>query len=171
MFEITPGMFPLACFDGVELHEANKLLVAWEHKMGPIRRPMNGSPRTGGGDEAHVLFFEGVPVAVTVTSTLINKNVAQRRDLTRANTIELSRVCAARPHLCRVAIRLWREVLFPLLPHRHAISYQDAVVHSGDLYRFDGWKCIVQSARSGPDTRSGRKGRRKKVWLWSKPSE
>jgi len=163
------GLCPLVVFDSVELHEANKLLVAWGHKMGPINRPMNGKPRTGGGDEAHALFFEGEAVAVTVTSTLVRENVAQRPDLTRANTCELSRVCAARPHLCRVAIRLWREVVFELLPFAHAISYQDAVLHSGNLYRFDGWTCIVQSARSGTDTRSGRKGRRKRVWLWSKP--
>lgn len=164
------GMFPLVAFDQVELHDANRLLVAWSHKMGPVNRPMNGSPGTGGGDEAHALFFHGQAVAVTVTSTLIRENVAQRPDLTRANTIELSRVCAVRPHLCRVAIRLWREVVFEMLAYQHAISYQDAVLHSGDLYRFDGWRCIVNSARSGTDSRSGRKGRHKRVWLLSKPT-
>ncbi len=82
--------------------------------------------------------------------------------------VELSRICAARPHLNRAILRLWRESVFALLPHVYAISYQDAVLHSGDLYRFDGWQCIVQSARSGTDARSGKKGRRKRVWLWTK---
>lgn len=78
-----------------------------------------------------------------------------------------SRICAVRPGLNRVLLRLWREFVFPGLPHQYAVSYQDAVLHTGDLYRFDGWTLINKSARSGPDTRSGRAGRRKRIWLWT----
>lgn len=164
-----PGFVPPVVFDTISMAEANMLLVRWEHKMGPVCRPMHGTPMTGGGDMAHGLFFDGVAVGVAVTSSLIRPNVAQRPDLTRECTVELSRICAARPHLNRVLLRLWREVVFAgLEAFQYAVSYQDAVLHSGDLYRFDGWTCIVASARSGTDTRSGRKGRRKRVWLWQK---
>ncbi len=44
-------------------------------------------------------------------------------------------------------------------------SYQDADMHSGNTYRFDGWTRIGFSS-SGTDIRSGRKGRRKWIWHW-----
>lgn len=87
--------------------------------------------------------------------------------LTRENTCELSRLCAERPHLCRVALRLWREFVFPQLGYRYVISYQDADMHSGNTYRFDGWKRAGFSS-SGTDTRSGRRGRRKWIWVWER---
>lgn len=156
---------PIATFDEIDIEDANRMLGKWGHKMGPINRPM-------GFSIAHAMKHEGNPVAVTVTSDLIRENVAQRQDLTRDNTCELSRVCAARRDLCRVVLRLWREFVFPTLGYQYAISYQDAVLHSGDLYRFDGWTCIVERAHSGVDARSGRVGRTKKVWLWTaKPCE
>jgi hypothetical protein len=65
-----------------------------------------------------------------------------------------------------VALRLWREFVFPTLGYRYAISYQDADLHNGNTYRFDGWKRLPLIGRSGPDSRSGRLGRRKYVWLW-----
>lgn len=81
-------------------------------------------------------------------------------------TVELSRLCSSSPHLCRVTLRLWREAVFRKLKKPYAISYQDAKLHTGNTYRFDGWRKIGTS-RSGPDTRSGRKGRSKVIWMFT----
>lgn len=127
--------------------------------MGPLHRGNQGAV-------CHALTAHGVPVAVTTASNLISPVVGGGCSwLTRENTIELSRLCAARAGLCRVALRLWREFVFPALGYPFAISYQDADLHNGNTYRFDGWKRIGRS-KSGVDTRSGRKGRDKIIWLW-----
>lgn len=154
------SLFPVATFEPVSLEMANSLLGRWSHKMGPCVR---GNARGW----SHALFHEGEPVAVTVTATLIMPCVGGgNRHLTRENTIELARLCASRPGLCRVALRLWREFVLPSLPYRHAISYQDADLHNGNTYRFDGWERIGALARSGPDTRTKRPGRNKWVWIF-----
>lgn len=161
MIDIQTPLIPLMWFDEIKLSAANHLLEAWGHRMGPLRRPING-------DVCHALIHrqEG-PVVVLTTSTLIRDGVGGGLPhLNRANTLELSRLCAARPGLCRVGIRLWREFVFPALRHPYAISYQDADMHSGNTYRFDGWGRSAALSRSGSDTRSGRKGRSKWVWVW-----
>src|SRR5688572_8678931 len=98
--------------------------------MGPLHRPMYG-------DICHVLVANREPVAVTIASTVIRETVGGgSAELTRETAIELSRLCAARPHICRVALRLWREFVFPALDRAHAVSYQDADQHNGNTYRF-----------------------------------
>ncbi|RWC92894.1 MAG: hypothetical protein EOS73_35315, partial [Mesorhizobium sp.] len=61
----------------------------------------------------------------------------------RHEAIELSRLCAARPDLSRVTLCMWRAFVFPALCQESgfvwAVSYQDAAIHAGNLYRFDGW--------------------------------
>jgi len=151
-------MFPLVSFSRITLDEANELLIRWSHKMGPLRRGHQGAV-------CYALFCEGEPMAVTTASNLISPRVGGAAHLTRDNTIELSRLCAARPGLCRVALRLWREFVFPRLGYRYAMSYQDADMHSGNTYRFDGWQRVGYS-HSGTDTRTGRLGRNKYVWQW-----
>lgn len=131
--------------------------------MGPIHRGNQNGWN-------HALYHEGRPVAVTMANTLIRECVGGiNMNLTRENCVELSRLCAERPGLCRVALRLWREFVFPTLKYKYVISYQDADLHNGYTYRFDGWKRIGRS-RSGKDTRSGREGRDKYVWLWESPA-
>lgn len=151
-------MFPLCSFERIDLDVANELLCEWGHKMGPLHR---------GNQDAwcFALFHEEKPVAVTTASYLISPRVGNAAFLTRETTVELSRLCAVRPNLCRVALRLWREFVFPSLPFEHAMSYQDADIHKGHTYRFDGWQRVAYS-RSGVDTRSGRPGRNKWVWVW-----
>jgi antitoxin VapB len=102
-------MFPLVTFDEISLPAANDLLVRWDHKMGPLLR--------GNGWGNHfALYHDGKPVAVAMTSTLIREHVGGGLShLDRSNTCELSRLCAERPGLCRVALRLWREFVFPAL--------------------------------------------------------
>lgn len=151
---------PIVTFETITLEKANECLSMWGHAMGPCKR---GNAKGW----SHALMHNGRPVAVTVTATLIRECVGGgNKHLTRANAIELARLCAERPGLCRVALRLWREFVFPLLPYEYAISYQDADLHNGNTYRFDGWKRIGSMARSGFDSRSGRQGRNKWVWIF-----
>lgn len=162
---------PLVWFDRIERHEANILLVEWGHKMGPISRQVDS-------ETCHVLVAGGAPVALTSASTLIREHVGGGLShLTRENTVELSRLCAARSGLCRVALRLWREFVFPGLGFPVAISYQDADLHNGATYRFDGWARVgfshsgtghqAKEVRSGLATAGARqKGRDKWIWQW-----
>lgn len=150
-------------FEPIDIDLANECLRSWIHRMGPLKRPYES--------HAHALIDDGLLQAVVTHSTLIRDHVGGGLDyLTRANTIELSRLCAHRPHLCRVALRLWREFVFPRLREPIAISYQDADQHNGNTYRFDGWKRIAFSRAGGTDQRSGRKGRDKWIWMWTQPN-
>lgn len=159
-------MFPVAAFDSIPLAEANGLLRLWGHKMGPLERGNTS------GLHCHALFVHGEPVALACTSSLIRECVGGGLGhLTRENTIELSRLCAAAPWACRVALRLWRETVFPGTGYAYAVSYQDADLHTGNTYRFDGWQRAAFSS-SGTDSRTGRKGRRKWIWVWHRqPAE
>lgn len=149
---------PLVSFDAIEHDELNACLVQWGHKMGGVNRP---TPT-----RAHGLRHDGRLVAVTATDHLMAERCG---GFTRAQAVELSRVCAERRDLNRVVLRLWREFVFPAMAAargiRCAISYQDAALHTGDLYRFDGWTRTTFT-HSGKDTRSGRPGRDKWVWVW-----
>jgi antitoxin VapB len=146
-------------FDKISIFDANACLVKWGHRMGRLTRPF-------GKGWHYALSVDGRPVAVAMSSTLIRECVGGGLShLTRENCIELSRLCAERPGLCRVALRLWREFVFPTLGYRYAISYQDADLHNGNTYRFDGWRRAGFS-HSGTDTRSGRRGRNKWIWVW-----
>jgi antitoxin VapB len=153
-------MFPLATFDAIRLPEANTLLQAWGHRMGPLERGNSAALH------CHALMVHGAPVGVACTSSLIREHVGGGLShLTRANAIELSRLCAAEPWACRVVLRLWRELVFPGMGRAAAISYQDADLHTGNTYRFDGWRRAAFS-HSGTDSRSGRRGRNKYIWVW-----
>jgi hypothetical protein len=148
---------PIAHLAAISRAELNVCLVKWGHRMGPWKRPDYG-------EWFHALFHNGDLVAVTAAGSLIRDTCA---GLTRIDAVELGRMCAVRPHLCRPMLRLWREFVFPDLCRAHsyrwAVSYQDAVMHTGDLYRFDGWVALGRS-RSGTDQRTGRKGRDKVIW-------
>lgn len=154
---------PIAHLEEIEIDQANDCLVRWGHKMGPFRRP-------NGHRWAHALFEQGQPVAVTVASALVNQTCA---GLTRDQAVELARLCASRPGLCRVMLRLWREMILPALAvargYRWAVSYQDEDLHNGATYRFDGWTNLARS-HSGTDRRSGRPGRDKTIWGWRLPA-
>jgi antitoxin VapB len=152
-------LFGFVGFESVTLADANRCLEAWGHRMGALNRGNQGAV-------CHALIHEGLAVAVTTASNLIAPVVGGGCAwMTRENTVELSRLCAARGGLCRVALRLWREFVFPTMGYEFAVSYQDADLHNGNTYRFDGWERVGR-ARSGTDTRSGRPGRDKWVWAW-----
>lgn len=155
---------PLVSFDLIGEQELNECLIAWDHQMGPLTRPL----QYGGG--AHGLRHNGALVAVSAWSTLIRENCAGMDFLPRDTTTELSRVCAVRPDLCRVVVRLWREFALPSIRqargHEWAVSYQDGHLHSGDLYRNDGWVKLGKFKSGGHDPRTGRTGRSGFVWGW-----
>lgn len=155
------ALFPIAALVPCDLVQANALLVRWGHRMGALKRGNQGA-------WCYALLHESEPVAVATTSHLIAANVGGAPWLRRDNAVELSRLCAARPGLCRVMLRMWREFVFPFLGYEYAISYQDADLHTGNTYRFDGWRRVAFS-HSGTDTRSGRVGRDKWVWVWPPP--
>lgn len=152
-------IFPVVALERIERQECNRFLEEWSHKMGPLNRPIDSGECFGLRSDVGV-------TAVISHSSLIRERVAGNDLLNRETTVEVSRLCAVRPGLCRVALRLWREFVFPESGYRVAISYQDADLHSGNTYRFDGWTRIGYSS-SGTDQRSGRKGRRKWIWGWS----
>jgi antitoxin VapB len=155
-------MFPVAHLDSIPLPAANDLLIAWNHRMGPLLRGNSGALH------CHALFVHGAPVAIATTSSLICPNVGGGLShLTRSNTVELSRLCAGERWACRVMLRLWREVVFPACGVTNAISYQDADAHTGNTYRLDGWKRQAY-ARGTPDLRSGRQGRNRWIWVWER---
>ena len=155
---MSSSCFSDVCFRAIHRSDLNLLLVEWEHRMGPVRRPNRGW--------SHGLFHGDVPVAVVATDRLIRERVA---GLNRTEAIELSRLAAARPDLSRVVLRLWRAFVFPAIcaegGYGWAVSYQDALLHTGNLYRFDGWVMIGRS-RSGVDKRTARQGRSKVIWGW-----
>lgn len=161
VFERPINLYPPVTYQAIDRDQLNACLIAWGHKMGPMTR-------INTGDEIyHALFHESRPVAVTAASMPIaSGNIgAGLTHLNRQNTIELSRLCAERTNLCRVALRLWREFVFPFLGYDAAISYQDADMHTGNTYRFDGWTRSEVKASSGVHG-NGNKGRSKWVWVW-----
>ncbi len=160
----STALFGFIGFEPVDLGKANECLVKWGHKMGALKRGNQSAV-------CHALIHDGLAVAVTTASTLIMPVVGGGCNwMTRDNTLELSRLCAVRSGLCRVALRLWREFVFPAMGYDFAVSYQDADLHNGNTYRFDGWERVGR-AKSGTDTRSGRPGRDKYVWAWPPNSQ
>lgn len=155
---------PIAHLEQIDRRELNRCLTDWGHRMGPLSRPAFAI------DSCHALFQHGEPVAITAASDTV-REVVGSTGLRRDEVVELARLCAARRDLCRPMLRLWREMLLPAIAEAHgrwaAVSYQDEALHSGDIYRFDGWMLLGRAGRGGaPDKRTGRIPRRMKVWGW-----
>jgi len=124
---------PIAALARIDVDEANELLVAWGHRLGPVHRPF--------GMQAFVLGLPE-PVAVAVSASTVSNTAAGYR---RGELVELARLgrAPAAPWALRVMLRLWRELCGPRWPYWRplaAISYSKNADHSGDLYRFDGWE-------------------------------
>jgi antitoxin VapB len=152
---------PIAHIEAIDRAELNRLLVAWGHRMGPVQRPKYTI------EANHALFQNGAPVAVTAAGETVREVVGQT-GIRREECVELVRLCAARRDLCRPMLRLWREMIFPALSayHHRRIAVRTKALHSGDLYRFDGWVMLGKGGGGGHDRRTGRPGRRTKIWGW-----
>lgn len=158
---------PIVGLMPISVDHANALLVAWEHKLGPVNRPFH--------QEAFALEHDGRPVAVAVSGSIVSATVA---GYDRGEVVELTRQAAApdSPWANRVLIRLWRECcarLWPCWPVRAAVSYSKNSMHRGDLYRFDGWEKVTESAGSSGGGAWSRKRYAtdavhgsKTLWLW-----
>lgn len=151
---------PVVHVDAINRDMLNDCLAGWGHRMGPLRRPVYMNEWLYG------LFHNGECVAVAAAAQLIGTHAG---GLSRSEAFELARLCAVRPHINRGWLRIWREFVAPAIARQHGyrfvISYQHKTMHSGNLYRFDGWQRIGES-RSGSDKRSGRRGYSKVIWCW-----
>lgn len=170
---------PMAALSPVTIDDANRLLVAWKHRLGPINRPFSM--------EAFALALDGNPVAVAVSASTVSAHMTGWLDLPnkerpvryeRREVVELAR-CAASPgspRANRVMLRLWREACAPRWtdwPIKAAVSYSHNGLHTGQLYRFDGWtKINDRCGSSGGGTYSRPRYAtdaiygRKSLWIW-----
>ena len=164
---VAPRLFdlPVAGLYPMELDEANRLLVLWGHRLGACERPYRS--------EGWALEVAGRAVAVAISATTVSSTVAGYR---REEVVELARLGSSGGWANRVMLRLWREVAAPLWgwwSPRAAVSYSLAV-NRGDLYRFDGWTRLADTAGSGgggtwSSPRIGddpRRPRSKSLWVW-----
>ena len=137
------------------LATVRRLLDEWGHSRGYISRPIPC--------DAHVLRAHGRAVALTVTSELVHPPIAG--NLYRDDAVELARLCSADPAWTRVALRVWREAVWPPYRRKWAITYVEDHVHTGDTFRFDGWRRL---ARVGParEPQTGRKTGPKTIYGW-----
>jgi hypothetical protein len=153
------GIYP------IPIEEANERLVQWDHKLGPCHRPFR--------QEAYGLLVDGKPIAIAISASIVNGPVAGYQ---RTEVVELARCAAANRWANRVMIRLWRELCAPRWknwPVKAAVSYSKNSMHSGDLYRFDGWEKIREDAGSSGGGLWSRKREQgdavygsKTLWVW-----
>jgi len=158
---------PVAGLDRLEEDMVNALLVEWAHNLGPCERPF--------GQQGWAFMLDGQPISVAMSASTVSSTVAGHR---RQEVVELARLCS-KPGMAwatRPMLRMWREIAGPRWPHwtpMAAISYSQNAVHSGDIYRFDGWEKFTDSAgSSGGGTWSTARARGdaphgvKSGWIW-----
>jgi hypothetical protein len=160
------GIYPLS------VDEVNKYLVEWDHKLGPCERPFRS--------EGFALIAKERIVAVAMSCSIVHGPVAGYQT---QEVVELARLAACEPWANRVMLRLWREICAPswhCWPVKAAVSYSHNGLHSGNLYRFDGWEKIKDNCgTNGKGGNWGRRGRGyaheaihglKTLWCWRYPS-
>lgn len=164
-------LFPLASWEEIPLKEADDALISWAHFLGPCNRPF--------GQQAFGLstLTSGL-ITVAVSASTVSVTCAGRA---RGELVELARLCSAPSHswATRVALRFWRELSVPVWarqywPVRAAVSYANTVKgHTGDIYRFDGWKRwgAVRGGRAGGNWSRGKTYDAKTVWIYEYPED
>lgn len=160
----------LVVFDTVGVAEANALLVAWQHHLGPLRRPFS--------TRAYALLLDGRPVSLAMSASTVSATVAGYR---RQQMVEVARLCSAPGWgwASRVILRVWREVFarrWPGWPVLAAVSSSHNAHHRGAIYRFDGWERIRDDCGSSGGGAWSRKryaadavAGPKTLWLWRYP--
>lgn len=131
---------PMAGLYPIDVDDANDLLVRWHHKLGPCERPFRS--------EAFVLELQGEPISVAISASTVSDTVG---GYGRQEVVELARLASSTPWTNRVMLRLWREACAPrwkCWPVKALISYSHNAMHSGDLYRFDGWEKVREDCGS-----------------------
>lgn len=165
-----PLLLPAAGLAVVPLNEANRLLAAWGHDLGPVHRPF--------GSQAWVLHVGAEPVSAAVSVSTVSAVTA---GYLRTQLVKLGRLCSREPWANRVMLRLWREVAAPRWPYWKpfaAVSYSLNSRHDGQLYRFDGWTKITAGAGSHgggawsrPQYAAPAAHGPKTLWLWRYPPQ
>ena len=153
---------PLVSFDLIDREEANECLDRWGHRMGPINRPTYRAPIDFGLREM------GELQGIICCDTLIRETCG----FTRRDAFELSRMCAAAPRINRALIRLFTEFAQPAVARAWGtpwvVSYQNAKMHKGNLYRFDGWLRLRETS-GGADPRAAAStvsAQKRVIWGW-----
>lgn len=162
----------LACLDlsivrcrPAPLDEANQWVTAWGHRLGPVHRPF--------GPQGLRLEWQDAPLAVAIAASSVSNTVAGYRC---QELVECARLCAREPWANRVMLRLWRECCAPLWPYwpvQAAMSYSHNAMHTGHLYRLDGWTKVTEDAGSMGGGAWGRLRYateavlgKKTLWIW-----
>lgn len=152
------GVYP------VDIGKANEMLVAWGHKLGAVNRPFR--------QEAYALELNGLMISIAVSASAVNHAGGYRRN----EIVELARLASCEPWANRVMLRLWRQICAPMWacwPVKAAISYSHNAMHTGNLYRFDGWRAIKTDCGSSGGGGWSRKrcsgdvvNGKKTLWVW-----
>jgi antitoxin VapB len=153
------GLYPCS------IDTANTCLIRWGHKLGACKRPFRS--------EAFGLELDGQVIAIAISASIVSDHIAGYQ---RDEVVELARLAAANGWANRIMLRLWREVCAPrwqCWPVKAAVSYSHNAMHSGDLYRFDGWeknRCDAGSSGGGTWSKKRDKSEtvygKKSLWLW-----
>ncbi len=156
-------LIPLASFEFIEDRLADQLLVTWGHWLGACNRPF--------GRQSFGLQLWGIGIiSVAVSASTVNKRCG---GYDRNKCVELARLASSPAYswATRICLRLWREIaptVWPYWPVRACVSYQDAVRHTGNIYRFDGWTRVadVRGGKAGGNWSRGKRYGPKSVWAY-----
>ena len=158
-------LYPLVSFDRIPNEQADELLVKWDHWLGGCNRPF--------GRQSFGLHVADVGlVSIAVSASTVNANCG---GYDRHVVVELARLCSHPDHrwASRVCLRLWREVAArcwaaDYWPVQALVSYSNAIRHTGDLYRFDGWRRVgdVRGSTGGGTWTRNKTMEPKTVWVW-----
>lgn len=155
-------LFPLASFDRIDNVVADNRLLEWGHYLGDCNRPF--------GRQSFALFVGGTIVSVAVSASTVSATCAGRP---RSTLLELARLCThpQKRWATRPCLRLWRELAHTQWRHwpvKALVSYQGAIRHSGNVYRFDGWTRVASTPGStGGGTWATKKPREPKdIWIY-----
>jgi hypothetical protein len=155
-------LFPLLTWDIIPNSDADKALEQWGHWLGGCNRPF--------GRQSFGLFLDGYLVSVAVSASTVN---AKCGGFDRKDVVELARLCSDPKHrdMTRVALRLWRKTAAKAWKYwevRAYVSYSNSARHTGDIYRFDGWKKIgdVPGGVAGGGWNRGKTYHAKGVWVF-----
>lgn len=156
------SLISIARFGIIPDSDADDSLERWGHYLGGCDRPF--------GRINYGLYWEDDLVAVAVSASTPNQ-VCARYD--RKQVVELARLCSHPEHrdLTRVMLRMWRKSAatdwnryWPVIAY---VSYSNAARHSGDVYRFDGWKKIADVRGGVGGGRSkGKRYEAKSIWAY-----
>lgn len=159
--------FPLASFDVIPDDVADSQLRAMGHWLGGCNRPF--------GRQSFGLYVSNELVAVAVSASTVNATCG---GWPRQKVVELARLCAtpSQRWATRVCLRLWREIAprcwaEHYWPVEAVVSYQNAVRHTGNIYRFDGWTKVadVRGSTGGGNWTRKKDMEPKSVWVYVVP--